>query len=102
MLQKQKTKEEFGYTPDELTAGSSKSIILECDYCNKIFNSTPKRRKIAHKDIVTDCCKSCKYKKREEVSLKKYGVVTICQRGSLGHCCACYASFGSIFCQENQ
>ena len=70
------TKEKFGYEPQSLSKGSSKKIYVKCDYCEnytiKTYKAYISQRNIVSKD---SCGQSlCKYKKREEISLLKYGV----------------------------
>lgn len=69
MILIQETLDEFGYTPDSLTAGSKKWIKLSCDYCGGIFNSYPQRRNKAHSKFPKDCCKKCTLKKKEEMGI---------------------------------
>ncbi len=73
MLLAEKTLEKLGYYPESLSVGSNKAIILQCDYCQKEYKSSNKRRKVSHKKMDTDACKQCKYAKREAIELRDYG-----------------------------
>jgi len=83
MLLENETKEKFGYTLSDLTEKSSKTILLGCDYCHIIYESSKKRREIAHRVIANDCCKKCKYKKMAEMNQIKYGVDNVFQLKSV-------------------
>ncbi len=66
----------------DLSQYSQEIIEIKCDYCGKIFN----RRFSDHFRLYkgdfeqSDCCYDCRYKKQEELSLKKYGVKNPFQR----------------------
>lgn len=73
MLLDEKTIQEFGYSFD--SAGSTKTIYLQCDYCGKEFLRA-KRHIIQLNSIVDkDSCgdKSCTVKKREDATRIKHG-----------------------------
>ena len=80
MLLEKETQEECGYLPSSLSKKSSKKICVECDYCGEKYDLTPKRRLTGHKVIKKDSCMKCGFKKREEISLAKYGVKNPSQR----------------------
>ena len=65
---------------ESLSIGSNKKIKVSCDYCFIEYETTPKKRNIANKIVDKDCCGKCKVKKREEISLAKYGVKNPFQR----------------------
>src|SRR5690606_21991253 len=67
-------------TPQELTTKSNRPIVCLCDYCKNEYETTPKRRLNGSKIIDKDSCINCRYKKREEVSLKRDGVKNSAQR----------------------
>jgi very-short-patch-repair endonuclease len=83
MLLEAQTKEKFGYTSDQLSKKSSKPILLGCDYCNENYESSNKRREVAHKIIANDCCNKCKYKKMAEINKIRYGVDNVFQLKSV-------------------
>ncbi len=66
----EKTIDEFGYSPLDLSGGSGKKIYHKCDVCNKekitVFREVIRDHGRAHKE--------CKSKKIKETCLKKYGV----------------------------
>ena len=80
MLQKEKTIEVYGYDAESLTKGSNKKICVVCDYCGKEYITTMKQRTTGHKFVDKDGCKECKFKKRADVSMAKYGVSNVSQR----------------------
>jgi len=80
MIKDQNTINKYGYSPSNLSSGSNKNVIVVCDYCGNTFEKYYKAVIIQRKDINKDCCVKCKYKKREEISLKKYGVKNSSQR----------------------
>lgn len=80
MLDNEKTLEIFGYSIDSVSDGSNKSIYLVCDYCNKSYASTKKKRKKSNQFCSKDACNDCRYKKREDVSLARDGVKNSAQR----------------------
>ena len=83
MLLKDKTKEEFGYYPEDLSKGSHKKIWVRCDYCQsditKVYKSWLKSNDIIDKD----CCGKCKTKKGKDVLIKEFGVVNVFQLESV-------------------
>ena len=80
MLLEDKTKEEFGYVSSELSKMSRKKVYVKCDYCGHILTKTMKQITVGREVIPKDSCKKCRFKKREEVSLAKYGVKNSAQR----------------------
>ena len=80
MLQEDRTKQEYGYDVESLTKGSSKKVCLKCDYCNIDFFTSYKLYLKGHEVILKDACKKCRYDKRRDVSLAKYGVANSAQR----------------------
>jgi hypothetical protein len=83
MLQNEKTVKDFGYSIDSLSDFSNKKIIVNCDYCDNIIIKSYKSRNIQNSILDKDCCNSCKFKKREELSLLKYGVKNSSQRSEI-------------------
>jgi len=77
MLLMSETLEKYGYSYDELSYGSKKPIIVQCDYCNKIYETNKKRRLKANELVDKDACINCKFKKRADISMCKYGVDNI-------------------------
>jgi len=80
MIQIEKTIQKFGYDPLLLSAGSHKLIIVICDYCTEEYIREYKGRDKANSIINKDCCVKCRFKKREEISLKQFGVKNSAQR----------------------
>ena len=80
MIDKDRTKKMFGHTYDSLSHKSKKRIALICDYCGNEYDTIKKNRENSRKVIEKDCCNKCKFKKREEISLHKYGVKNSAQR----------------------
>ena len=80
MIQDQKTFDKYGYRISDLSYGSSKKVILSCDYCNKQIEKSYKFKVKQSEELDKDCCVDCKFKKREELSLLKYGVKNSSQR----------------------
>lgn len=82
MIDVELTKEKCGYSTEDLSAGSSKNIYFNCDYClgrsTKPYKAYIKQRNFVPKD----CCNKskCKYQKREDISLSKFGVKNSAQR----------------------
>jgi hypothetical protein len=68
------TFQSFGYTPNDLSSGSHKSIIVPCCFCKAptktVFNYFVRR---GYKKT----CKLCKYKKNKETIFNKYGVASV-------------------------
>lgn len=83
MYLEKETREKFGHSLDTLSAKSGKEILLECDYCKCVFQTTPKRRLLAHSVIKTDSCNKCKYIKMKEMNKIKYGVDNVFQLESV-------------------
>lgn len=86
MLQNEKTIKKYNYSIDSLSKGSTKKIVVSCDYCDLIFDKPSKARNIQNKELDKDCCSKCKFKKREELSLLKYGVKNSAQRHDIKLC----------------
>lgn len=61
---------------EELGPTSKIKVECECDYCHEHFMKTYGDVIQGRKTIEKDSCNKCKYKKIEEVNLKKYGVKT--------------------------
>lgn len=80
MINENETFAKYGYHTNNLSDGSSKKIIVNCDYCNQLTHKTLKARNLQNKELNKDCCEKCKFKKREELSLLKYGVKNSAQR----------------------
>jgi hypothetical protein len=86
VLENEKTLKKYNYSIESLSSGSNKKIVVSCDYCGEIFNKLFKARNIQNKELNKDCCSKCKFKKREELSLLKYGVKNSSQRGDVKLC----------------
>lgn len=82
MYLKEETFAKFGYYIESLSISSSKPVILQCEYCQKHYESTPKRIRRANKILVKDCCGACKYEKNKEVLIVKHGVTNVFQLDS--------------------
>ena len=80
MLLQQKTIDELGYDPINLSSGSNKTVYVRCDYCNFEFTNTMKKFNRGRKIVKKDSCNECKFKKREDVSLARDGVKNSAQR----------------------
>lgn len=80
MIKDTETFQKYGYSISELSIGSNKKIIISCDYCQEIIEKAYKTRLSQNRDLDKDCCAKCKFKKREEISLLKYGVKNSAQR----------------------
>lgn len=80
MIDYDKTLQKYGYSINNLSYGSNKKIILTCDYCSIVFEKSYKSRLKQNVELDKDCCEQCKVKKREELSLLKYGVKNSSQR----------------------
>ncbi len=80
MINEEKTFAKYGYKSSDLSVGSSKKIIVICDYCQECLEKPYKMRLNQNKELSKDCCLKCKFKKREELSLLKYGVKNSSQR----------------------
>lgn len=79
MLDNKLTKEKFGYLPSELTDGSNKRIIVQCDYCDNIYDSSNRDRNKTLKIVNKDACKNCRSKKRIEITRITHGVDNVFQ-----------------------
>lgn len=95
MENKERTEELFGYTIDSLSYKSKKRIALICDYCGCEYDAIKKNRENSRKVIEKDCCKKCKFKKREEISLKLYGVKNSAQRQEVRDILSQKTTFGT-------
>lgn len=80
MIDDEKTFQKYGYRTSDLSIGSSKKIVTICDYCSDLVDKPYKARLNQNKELDKDCCIKCKFKKREELSLLKYGVKNSAQR----------------------
>jgi len=80
MILEQETFDKFNYSVIDLTKASNKKIVLKCDYCHEVYESTMKVVNKGREVISKDSCKSCRFKKREDISLVKYGVKNSAQR----------------------
>lgn len=81
MIDKEKTKLEFGYDYDSLAKQSSKKVCVICDYCKNHITKTKKAVVAGYKDgVIKDSCMDCRQTKKEEVSLLKFGVKNSAQR----------------------
>lgn len=70
----------YGYYTNELSKGSNLNIILTCDYCQIEYTSSIKRRNKNNNIVDKDACFKCRYKKRDDIGLKKYGVANPFER----------------------
>lgn len=80
MIDDNKTQVEFGYKYSSLTNGSKKEVVIICDYCGNEYKAQYKQIIRSRLVIDKDACKKCRYKKREDISLKQYGVKNSAQR----------------------
>lgn len=80
MLSKERNLEELKLDIESISPNSHKRIIVKCDYCQNEYSPTMKNRTSSYQNFPKDCCKKCKFRKREEVSLYKYGVKNSAQR----------------------
>lgn len=80
MLLEKETLERFGYTEESLSKGSGKKIVISCDYCQVVLETTKGRRTKANEFFDKDACMKCRGKKREDICEKKYGVRNQFQR----------------------
>ena len=63
-----KTLEIFGYLPNSLSSGSTKKVIVQCDYCTNIVHKKYRNYLISSTSIIKkDACKNCKNKKAAEM-----------------------------------
>lgn len=80
MFLEKETYDSYGYYIHNLTEQSNKDVLVKCDYCNIHYISTKKRIILARKSLSKDACASCRFKKREEVSLLRDGIKNSAQR----------------------
>jgi very-short-patch-repair endonuclease len=80
MIERELTFKKKGYYPEDLTKFSGKKIVVKCDYCGEIKEVTNKNRNKNVDIIDKDACKKCKFKKREDISMKRDGVKNSAQR----------------------
>ena len=67
MIKEQETLEKYGYLPGTKRT-NTKPVIVECDYCHKIFEKEYKRYIKGRKDLSKDCCASCTQLKINELN----------------------------------
>lgn len=80
MIQTQDTFKALGYYPESLSSGSSKKIVVKCDYCDCKYRVVNKNRVKSNKYVEKDACQKCRYVKRKDVSIARYGVENSAQR----------------------
>jgi very-short-patch-repair endonuclease len=80
MIQTQNTFDTFGYYSESLSTSSSKRVVVKCDYCNCEYKVVNKNRNKSNKYVEKDACKGCRYEKRKDVSVARYGVENSAQR----------------------
>lgn len=80
MLLEKETVEKFGYEVSTLSKGTHKRVMVKCDYCGVVYSIVYKDRVLKMDVIDKDACVKCRYKKREDISLKLYGVKNSAQR----------------------
>lgn len=80
MINEEQTFSKYGYRSSDLSIGSSKKIVVICDYCQEFLEKPYKMRISQNKELDKDCCQKCKFKKREDLCLLKYGVKNSAQR----------------------
>jgi very-short-patch-repair endonuclease len=73
MILEQETFDKFGYHPKDLSYGSKKMVVVNCDYCKKDFDKARKYLNKADDLVQKDCCFGCRNKKAEDVNIVKYG-----------------------------
>ena len=83
MYLEQETKDKFGHSLETLSEKSNREILVKCDYCEAVFQTSPKRRKVAHKILANDSCQKCKYIKMKEINRVRYGVDNVFQLESV-------------------
>jgi len=74
MIFSNETFHKFGYRTETLAKQSHKDVCMACDYCNEEYISTMKRITLGRIYITKDTCIKCRYKKRADLSMLKYGV----------------------------
>jgi hypothetical protein len=67
MIKSQETLEKYGYLPGSKRT-NTKPVIVECDYCNKLFEKEYKRYLYGRKDLPKDCCAGCAQQKINELN----------------------------------
>lgn len=67
-----KIKDEFEVDVKDLSHGTHKRVLVQCDYCNKIYDMDYASYCIRHEDG-RDACQPCTKAKREEKMLELYG-----------------------------
>lgn len=80
MLLVDKTLSELNLNCETLSKNSHKNVLVKCDYCDSEYQCSMKNRTASFSKYPKDCCKKCRYKKREEVSLSLHGVKNPSQR----------------------
>jgi len=80
MFLNEQTKSKFGYEVKNLSKFSRKKILALCDYCENTYETTMKIYSTGRDKLPKDCCKKCRDKKREEISIQKHGVSNPFQR----------------------
>lgn len=67
MLLSELTETTFGYSPDSLSDGNHKKVMVKCDYCGITKDVIWKNRVIQLKKFPKDSCRKCKFKKMAEM-----------------------------------
>ena len=82
MLELLLTQTKYDYSPNSLSMGSSKEIVVRCDYCNSVVVKKYKDYCKQRSSIDKDSCGNtkCKYKKRTEISEALYNCSNSAQR----------------------
>ena len=80
MILENETQVQLGYNVSSLTNGSSKKVIVQCDYCGVHVKKAYKAYLLGQKKHPRDACNKCRVKKREEMSVEKYGCKNPFQR----------------------
>ena len=80
MIQENSTDKKFGYLSFELSEHSNKKVIVECDYCHEEYETKKKNITKGREFVKKDACIKCKFKKRKDVSMAKFGVENSAQR----------------------
>lgn len=60
---------------EDLTKGSNAKVLMECDYCHRVYTKKWHRYLAEHTD--TDACTKCKHLKAKNTFLERYGVSRI-------------------------
>lgn len=58
---------------EDFSIGAKSKILVQCDYCNKVFEKRYYKYKKQREHIEKDCCFDCFPLKQKEVLKKKYG-----------------------------